>query len=260
MSLTYDDLRSRIGHKAGYGLGVSSFDTDQSAQVEIILHNALNRVCDPPLLPGMGEKHQWSFLTPSLTLDLLAGQYAYDLPAQFVAFMGPIVMAPGQNNWYPPIELVGAQEVERRLAEFDSTSRPCIAGVRTKPSQGVGATAWELIVHPTPDADYQVKAPIRINPTIPGQATDPLPGGQPHELMFVRACIAETVRALVDEGDGGLADRDFMEALQASISHDLRVTGAQRLPKNTDPGMAMDCDPYCYDWNVPALTYQGTTW
>lgn len=259
MSLTYDDLRSRIGEKAKYGYIVQAFAPEEAARVEIILKNALNRFFDPMILPGESEKHQWSFLTPSLTIDLVEGQYAYDLPVQFVAFMGPLVMAPGQNNWYPPIEVLGAQEVERRLAEFDSNSRPCIAGVRIKNAQDQAETQWELIVHPTPDADYQVKAPIRINPTIPGAAGDIPLGGQPHDHTLVCACNAETVAHLADQGDGGQSEVRFIEALRSSVSHDRRVTGAHRLPKNTDPG-SYD-DPYCAsNFNIPPLTYQNQVW
>lgn len=261
MALTYDNLRSRIGHKAGYGATVSSWSSDQSANVELILKSALSRFFDLMILPGEREKHMWSFLTPTLPYTLLSGQWAYDLPAQFVSFEGPLIHAPGATDWYPPIEIRGAEEVMKRLAESDDSSKPLIAGVRVKAGQEIDATQWELIVWPVPDTDYAVKAATRINPTIPG-ADDAVPlGGQPHDHTLICACIAETIALLVDEGDGGQSEARFIEALRSSVSHDRQVSRAKNLGYNGDPSNHASVKAQWFeDANIPAVTYLGQSW
>jgi hypothetical protein len=256
MAITYDDLRARIGNKLGYGYAKSDWTSNaqKTELVERCLKSGLSRFYDPPGDP----KHFWSFLRPTLTLDLVAGQYAYDLPANFVSFEGPLHHAPGQTDWYPPIQIAGAEQVQERLGESDDPGRPCIAGVRVKAAQDVSATAWELIVHPVPDANYQVKAATKINPTLPGQATDIPLGGQPHEQTLIEACLAEC--ELFDELEDRSHHQRFLECLQSSISHDRRVSGAQTLGYNGDPSNADVEHPWRDYWNVPAVTYQGQYW
>ncbi len=258
MSLTYDKLRARIGHKAGYGLTVSSFVGNQASLVEQILERGLARFYDPPVLPGERDKHQWSFLTPTITIDLVASQYAYPLPHGFASFMGPLMYAPGQNDFYPPIEIMGAEEVQRRLGYSDDTGRPCIGGIRVLNSIDIHKTAWELIVHPVPDAAYQVKGQAKLNPVLPGESDDVLLGGQPHENTIIEACLAETVAFLDDLDDGGSSERRFLEFLASSISHDRHVTGAQTVGYVGDPGLA---DWRDVSWGLfatdPRLTFMG---
>ena len=254
MSLTYDDLRARIGDKLGYGYAKSNWSgTAQKVEiVERVLKSALSRFYDPSVEP----KHFWSFLTPTLTIDLIEGQYAYDLPSNFVSFESDLYHAPGSNDWYPPIRLMGADEVQRRLAESDDDGRPCAAGVRVKHAQSVSATAWELVVHPTPDANYQVKVATKINPTLPGQDGDVPIGGQPHDQTLIEACLAEC--ELYDELQDRSHHQRFMECLQSSISHDRRVCGARTIGYNSDPG-SQDWRANPWSVNIPFITYNGAS-
>lgn len=258
MAITFDYLRALIGDKLGYGYAKSNWSS--SAQkteiVERILKAGLSRFYDPPAMP---EKHHWSFLTPTLSIDLIDGQYAYDLPTYFVSFESPLFPAPGNSDWYPAIENIGAEGVQRRLAANDDEGVPCAFGVRTKHSQTVGVTSWELIVHPVPNTTYQVKAITKINPTLPGQDGDVPLGGQPHDQTLIEACLAEC--ELFDELPDRSHHQRFMECLQSSISHDRHVSGARTLGYNGDPSNnRWQNAPWNDYWNIPPVTYQGVTW
>lgn len=257
MTITYDDLRARIGERLGYGYAKSNWSgTAQKVElVERILKSGLSRFADPVCVNGQ-EKHMWSFLTPTLTIHLESGKYAYDLPSYFVSFESPLHPSPGSSDFYPTIEIIGADEVQRRLAMSDDQGAPSVAGVRVKHSQPIGQTVWELIIHPVPDATYDVKAATKINPTLPG-ADDAVPlGGQPHEQTLIEACLAEC--ELFDEIPSNTHHIRFLECLASSISHDRRVTGAKNLGYNGDPSSRRwESHPWCDSMNIPFITYNG---
>jgi hypothetical protein len=263
MALTYATLRGRIGHKAGYApsMSTSDFVGNQSTIVERALQAGLSRFYDPPPLPGEREKHLWSFLTPTLTFDLIEGQYSYDLPDSFVAFMSPLAYAPGDNDAYPPIEVTGADTVQKLLGRSDDPGRPIVAGVRVKASHDIHVTAWELVLHPVPDGDYQVKAATKINPTVPGATGDVPLGGQPHENTIIAACIAELVAMLDDLDDGGKSEMRFMEFLRSSVSHDRQVTAAQTMGYNGNPSSDHWKDRLWSECStIPPILYNGVAY
>jgi hypothetical protein len=260
MSITYDDIRDRIGHKLGYGLTSTAWgaNTTKSALIERCLMDGLRNFFDPPVLPGEREKHMWSFLTPTLTIDLVSGKQAYDLPANFVAFMSPLIFAPGTNDWFAPLPIRGAEEVQRRLGESDDVGRPMIAGVRVKPAHDIHVTTWELVVHPIPDGSYQVKAAVKINPTIPGADTDVPFGGQPHEKTLIEACLAE-VEVFDDLNPSREHNERFIECLKASISHDRQVSAPHTTGYMGDPGSQDWRDNPITMPTIPYVTYNGAT-
>ncbi len=257
--MTYNDLRERIGDKLGYGYDSSmwSASASKSDRVEKILTAALSRFYDLAPLPGERDKHQWSFLFPTITLDLVAGQYAYDLPTNFAMFNGPLIYAPGTNDWYEPIKIMGAEYVQTKLTQSDTTALPRIAGVRIKAAQDIHQTVWELIVAPIPDANYQVKASIKINPTVPGATGDVPLGGQPHDLTLIEACLAEC--EMFDELSDLRHNARFVECLRGSVSHDRQVSSAHTLGYNGDPSVARSWrQAWVDDVNIPAVTYLGS--
>ncbi len=257
MSLTYDELRARIGNKLGYGYAKSNWSSNaqKTEIVERVLKSGLSRFYDPVPLPGQ-EKHMWSFLTPTLTVNLIEGQYQYTLPSYFVSFEGSLHPSPGNSDFYPSIAIIGADEVQRLLAQNDDEGPTSVAGVHIKHSQPLDATIWELIVYPVPDATYDVKGVMRINPTIPGEDAGIPLGGQPHEQTLIEACLAEC--ELFDELPDRSHHQRFMECLVSSISHDRRVSGARSLGYNGDPtSRRWNNTPWSESLNIPFITYNG---
>lgn len=263
MSLTYDQLRVLIGLKAGYcpNLSVDDFEGNQAAIVQMALDRGLNRFleCEINVRMGEREKHQWSFLTPVPTYSIPAGASSIVLPENFVEFLGDPVYDPGQSGTCERIRLEGADRALERLSWSQGTGRPNIGGVRALDDQAFGKTIWELVFHPVANADYQVKAPTKINALIPNQTTALVIGGSAHENTAIEACRAELVAILDDLDDGGKAEGRFQQFLSASIAHDRSQTAARMLPRITDPSM-YDWRKFCVEaWcsEEPLLLYQG---
>lgn len=222
--MTYDDLRSLIGDKLGYGLSKSSWESNASktTRVERILEAGLRRFYSPQTLPNERERHQWSFLSPTKTIDLLAGETTYALPADFVMFNGPLTYAPGVTVLYPPVREVGSEKVRYELQTSGATGRPVMFGTRVKDTTAIHTTEYEAIFFPIPDQDYQVLGEMQINPTLPGAVGDVPLGGQPHEASLIEACYAEW--ELFDEYGGSAHQQRFLECLISSVSHDRQVS------------------------------------
>ncbi len=72
LAVTYDDLRSELGYKAGYGRTVSRWDTNQSADAESMLKSVIRLVCLPQATQHRRAGYRWSFLEPTATLDVWA--------------------------------------------------------------------------------------------------------------------------------------------------------------------------------------------
>lgn len=222
--MTYNDLRDRIGDMFAYGYDTTIWagDAEKTARVERMLVDGLNNFYKPPILPPATEQHSWSFLRPTVTIDLLTGVSEYDLPTDFAYFNGALTYAPGVNILYPKLRIIGEEDVRFELQTTAATGRPMVGAVRAKNSTGVHTTRWELIVAPIPDEDYQVKGSMTILPVVPGATGDVPLGGQPHEQTLIESCLAQV--EIYEEYQDRRHTERFKECLAASISHDNRVT------------------------------------
>lgn len=256
--MDYDDLRDRIGDKLGYGLEKADWtaNTDKTARVERILESGLRRFYSPPVLPGERERHHWSFLSPTRTIDILEGETIYSLPESFVMFDGPLTYAPGVTVLYSPVREVGAERVRYELQTSGAIGRPSMFGVRVKDATEIHATEWEMIVYPTPDQDYQVQGQMQINPVVPG-ATGDLPlGGQPHDQTIIEACLAEW--EMFDDYGGTAHQQRFMECLISSVSHDRNVSCPKRAGYVWDPNAYSPVWSKRHDIDEHRTFYNGT--
>jgi hypothetical protein len=76
LAITYDDLRAAIGNYLAIGMDTTAWNTEETAQVEMIIKSALRQFYFPPPVQENGmlkePPHDWSFLKPVVTLDTIA--------------------------------------------------------------------------------------------------------------------------------------------------------------------------------------------
>ena len=238
LTVTKNDLLRRIGLKLGYNPTASSMTSAQLAIATDRLNDALRRFYEPDILPGEREKHQWSFLMPTARFQFVENQFNVDLPIDFSMLNGPITYARGEDTVYPPIAIVGPQEIYKRQQQDDSAGRPQLAAVQVKAVDPVAGTRHELVLYPTPDDDYEVNLSYKVNPySLDFDTALPL-GGQAHVQTIIAACLAEC--AAFDELNDGQDEARFIERLRSSISHDRRVFAPETLGINYDTSDAFD--------------------
>lgn len=226
LTVTNDDLREHVSRFLGYSDTVSSLDAQQARDVERMVAEAKRKFYDPDILPGETEKHVWSFLSPVLPFTFLSGVYEYDLPAGFSMFTGRIQYAPGADSLYPALQNVGWEKVLWHLQQNESSGRPLIFGIKVMGVDENLPTRWKLIVHPTPDSDYQVYLPCKIDPLSIG-GDDNLPiGDHAHMDTILESCLAAAERF---NDEPGIHTIEFQKRLQSSIYHDRQVSAPETL-------------------------------
>lgn len=238
LTVTKSTLLRYIGRKLGLLTETRSASTLSGAALidaTDVLNDALRRFYDPDILPediGRYEKHQWSFLFPTVRFSLASGQWRYALPADFAMLHGPLTYARGEDTCYPPLELTAPEIVYRRQQQNDSSGIPRMAAIQvTTPQQGL-PTSHELVVYPTSDGDYGLNLTYKINPySLDADAELPL-GGQAHVQTVISACLAAA--AMFDEFEGSKYEQRFLEHLRSSISHDRKLSAPESLGVNYD--------------------------
>lgn len=256
MSVTYNDMRRHLANEAGYDLALN-FDTNQSLRIEDWLPEALRLFYDPMVLPGEREKHQWSFLTPTITLTTTADDATVQLPIDFAYLTGPLEFAPGSQVLYPPIQITSVDQIQKWQAYDTSSSRPRFAALRAMRGDPVANVQNELVFYPTPDDAYSLSARARLNPVFPGATTEVPLGGQPHEQTIIQACRAVVER--FNHGPGPETQR-FTELLKSSISHDRAVYAPQNYGYNGDESDRNVLGRGIHGYDLHECTYGGSTW
>ena len=248
LGLTRGYLRRMAGKELGYGPNSAVWSHRQEQEINAALNTGLRKFY---------HAHDWSFLRPIAQLTLVAGQYRYDLPADFTMLDGPFLYAPGQNTLYQPIILVGEHQVRQRLARDDSSRRPTLAAVVAKtPDAGIG-TRWEVLFDAGSDDEYVISFRYKSNP-LQLSADESLPfGGEPHSQTLLEAVFAACEE---QSGKRGLHSQLFAENLTRSIAHDQKAATPDTLGYNCDSSDL----PYDYGDrhgdSLHVVTYNGLTW
>lgn len=259
LTITNDELRSLIGRELGYSRTVSAWSSTQASDVETCLKAGLRRFYDPEIIEGMREKHQWSFLTPTVHWDFTSGQHRYDLPDDFAMLNGPIHYEINSATIWPPVDITAIEHLERRLQQTSLTGRPYLAAYRVKQTDDVSETRYELLCYPIPAADYAATLRYKLNPLAP-RATGQLPvGDQAHMQTIIEACLSAA-----EDFDNrvGVHDVRYHQCLRSSISHDQQVRSPSKLGYNHDRsdctfdqfGDLRDMDSYVVAYG--GVTYQ----
>lgn len=157
-------FESEIGRLMKYGPNSRVWSDSQRREIAEIFRRALHRVCNNALIPGDKYPHQWSFLRPTASILLVAGQAEYDLPADFAMFHGPITYKPGQYRWFEPIQIYGEHQI-RQMEQYEySSSYPRFGAIRSKTFDDNTGTRYELVLWPPPDVPYEISFRYRVNP------------------------------------------------------------------------------------------------
>lgn len=249
-------LKRMIGKELKFGPHPSLWSHAQLKQVEVALQTGLRKFYAPPVLPGEGYSHDWSFLRPLATVTTVSAQDTYDLPDDFAMICGPMTFAPGATLLYPPVEIMGEEYLRYRRQHTQASSRPAIGAVQPKLPGSDGTTRYELVLWPTPDSGYTLYYRYQVNPhLLPDEVSLPI-GGQMHAQTALEACLAAAEET---KGIGeGLHQRRFLDCLKASVGHDRKVSAPDTLGYNGDGDEHWHRRSY-HDHDENIVTYVGYT-
>jgi hypothetical protein len=245
-------ILGQIGLHMGFGQNSLAWTETQKRQVEEAMRRGLRRFYVPPPIPGQKRSHAWSFLNPLATINLVAGQYEYDLPEDFGALDSPLTYAPGTNVLYPDVRVVGEQHVRRLLqASVQANGRPTRAATRVKTGIQEGGTRYEIVFWPVPDDAYSLQYRYQVSP---GDNLSVVHGGSPHMQTVLEACLCEA-DAMMNKRYRQHEER-FLERLTASVHYDQSLASPKTLGYNRDRSDGWDRH---VDDDVSRVGYSHTT-
>ena len=231
LTVTKRQLQAIVARALQFPPDSGAWTHAQRSTVTEVIRTGLRNFYSPPILPQEANQHQWSFLRPVRRLELVAGEYDYQLPPDFAGLRGPLSYVPGTAVLYPDIEVTGEERLRTFLQRTNMiTSRPLLAAVYPDQVSDAGQR-WRMLVYPVPDQDYSIQLRYSTNPW--GLADDEaLPiGDQAHVQTVIESCLAAA------EGYGGqpgLHMQLFMERLRASVSFDRQISAPDTHGYNGD--------------------------
>jgi len=234
LQIDYHYIRRMVGRDLGFGYNHSVWNDEQNEVVQEVIDEGMRMYYFPPVLPApfavsAMEAHEWTFMRPTWEFDTVGGQRIYPMPENFERPIGSITFRNTNGDYYGPLPFTSAARLRELENRQNYTSPPEIAAIQPGESAGDSPQTLELILHPTPDSQYQLSLQyqahaLRLTPEHPY----PL-GGQIHGSGVLAACLAVAeMRAL---GQQGPKYQQFLERLASMVARD-RQRGAQILGYN----------------------------
>lgn len=241
LNLPMDDLKGEIGDYLGWGRGTAGgeeeWTTDKDKQLTRLLNTALRWVYDSATLDPKMPPHQWSWLTPSTSVIVPAGQKFVPLPDDFAGYVSKflIVTQEDSTSIRGKVPLVGEPYIDQEYARSMSISgRPVYAAEKIDRGNKSKSTRSELYIYPIPDTAYTLRGQYNlIARALTAEA--PFPYGD----AKMASCFQAACRAAAEMYEDNLRPGEgtewpiFQRELAAAIARDGRHM-PKTLGKNID--------------------------
>lgn len=210
LATLYSTLRGRISRFAFGQRSVSSLDSEELADINACIQDGLSDVY---------SAHKWSFLYPSISITTVSGKSLYDLPAGYDSMMGPLTYSYGASFYYPHIDIINESEIRRKQASYSDSGPPQYASIVMDEYDASVGSKRQLMLYPTPDGAYELKAKMRLRPTmIDGDNPNPL-GAEVLSQVIIESCLAAAERTFRDT-DEEVHSKTYARLLAAAIEID----------------------------------------
>lgn len=221
--MTYSHFRTETADFLGWTRDSANWSSDESDRLDAVVNAAHLQFVYPPVAPGETVSHRWSFLRPTATLNTVASQYLYDMPADFGAMVCDLVYDEDEDV-HRIIEQTTPGMIDRnRAVDAITDGRPYLFALRPK---GVAQTAeqvTELMLQPTPDAVYAIIYHYDAK-VVDLSDMNPYPlGGQAHTETILQSC-RDIAASRYNDDSMGREHALYLERLKASIESDRRLS------------------------------------
>ena len=221
MSTTDDYTLVRSEISALIGTPTADWSTRESTDVTACLRRGVKRVIHNAI------GHQFSWMQPVHRFSTADGQRRYVLPADFEQFIYHISFD-GDNYQHPPITQKPAARLHQMYSEYASTGVPSNFALESLSHDGTTEQVQQVVLHPTPNGEYQLVGPYQVGPIRDLTSTQPwFPGGPENRELFIASCLAQAEIRFMDGVVTTWRD-EFQSELVAAVSRDHR-RGARNL-------------------------------
>lgn len=258
LSVAYWELAGEVGHFLGYGRGPKyenpEWTTDQWNSILSCLKSGLRNFYFPVSVDGTPSSYNWSFLTPTTSIDLTTGDNTTQLPDDYGNIEGTMTVASPINQVCWDIQFTGEGIIRERYAACQTlTGRPQMAAIRpVKGTEMKRGQRFEVIVWPIPDQAYTLQLRYYLLPEVLSGTLPYAYGGATHAETLLESCLAIAEERLDDTRSTHASK--FKERLAASISMDRR-SKPQNLGPNLDRSDGVDWRRRDGYWNTGVTVY-----
>ena len=223
LSIDYFLLRRRVSQLLFGTYNWAELNDVKREEVMETIDEGLRQYYFPPTLPPpyaitMGIVHEWSFMRPIHKFTTAAGQRVYPLPDNFERPVGSIYYEANDGDYYDRIPFTNTSRTMRLENQEDEQSPPRYASLQPAESTGEVEQLQELVLHPTPDAEYKLQFQYQALARRLTE-TQPYPlGGQVHGPGILASCLAAAETRMT--GSQGPRHLQFLEKLASNIIRD----------------------------------------
>lgn len=213
LSLTYDELRQRIGKERGHGTDIERWSDSEKENIEFIIKDALRTFYS-------GSGYEWSFLKPLAELTIANGTTSLVLPADFGFLIGNIYF--DEPAFSTPLMVVGdVQDILRMRQQSETSGRPSIAAFSVMGAPGQTHNQRQTLEFwPEASDSYDLVCRYSVLPDALSSTSQYCYGGQMHAETIKEACLAASEKF---DGVQGLHSQLYMQCLNASITNDRKL-------------------------------------
>lgn len=223
LQIDWHYITRQVGKYLGYGYNNKVWDDEQFEAVQEVIDEGVRQYYFPPPLPaeyaaGPMHAHEWSWMRPVHRFEAQGNQRRYPLPEDFERPIGDLCYVSTENDFYTPIKWTSASRLRKLEYQSNFTTYPQYAAIEPDESQGDGPQLLVLVLHPTPDAPYELSFQYQaIAKRLTEEHPYPL-GGQIHGRGFLQSCLASA--ELRQNGAEGPMFAKFMQILAGNIARD----------------------------------------
>lgn len=185
------------------------------------------------MTPVSQAGYDWSFLHPTASVTLVAGQSTLPLPDDFGGIEGRISVTFGGQGCFAPVDEIGEGLVRQAYSENPAaTGRPM--GVSVQQLKGTTVNSGQrsqLYVFPNPDSPYVLSFQYYLLPDATDGTRPYAYGGANHTETILESCLSIAEERLDDMQ--GVHHSKWLERLMASIVADRKMK-PQKIGYNRD--------------------------
>lgn len=214
LTLTYDDIRKRVGRDRGYRTDIEEWTAQEKEDVEFCVRDGSDLFYNH-------ANHEWSFLSPLVTLTISDASSELDLPWDFNFLVDNWVYYDDNIGQVMQIVNDGIVLIMRQNAN-GTTGKPSHGAIVTesKPGTLLGQRS-KIIFWPEADQAYTVKVRYQILPDAL-KAASPMPyGGAVHAGTILQACLAASER--LDGNPMGPHNQAYAQMIETAKATDRRL-------------------------------------
>jgi len=135
-----------------------------------------------------GQSHEWSFLQPLYTINIVSGKWKYQLPEDFSSIITNPTYKDDEN--FKEMAKVNPEQIMNFRAAGVVNYAPYYFAIVSSSYDTEIGTSDEIWFYPEPDSSYPIQFFYKTDPLKPDNATDYLPGGVRSTEAIIESCLA----------------------------------------------------------------------